>query len=233
MKRFNKKRQVSITANLAGRKLGDVMKEVKVALTKLTLPPGYLIDFGGEYEDMQKTFHDLGIMFIFAIILVYMIMSSQFESLIHPLTIMTCLPFAVSGVFLALFITGQSSNIASFIGIIMLVGIVVTNAIVLVDFINQQRKTGLEIKEAVIAAAKIRLRPILMTAICTIFALLPMALALREGEEEMQGLAIGVMGGLTTSTILTLIIVPIVYIIFDNWGGKIKAEIKRSVSPRG
>ncbi|MEW6608238.1 MAG: efflux RND transporter permease subunit [bacterium] len=225
IKRFNKKRQVSITTNLAGRKLGDVMKEVKVALTKVTLPPGYLIDFGGEYEDMQKTFHDLGIMFIFAIILVYMIMASQFESLIHPLTIMTCLPFAVTGVFLALFITGQSLNIASFIGIIMLVGIVVTNAIVLVDFINQQRKTGLEIKEAVIAAAKIRLRPILMTAICTIFALLPMALALREGEEEMQGLAIGVMGGLTTSTILTLIIVPIVYIIFDNWRQKMKANL--------
>lgn len=229
IKRFNKKRQISITANLAGRKLGDVMQEVKSALTKVDLPPGYLIDFGGEYEDMTKTFQDLGLMLIFAIILVYMIMASQFESLIHPLTIMTCLPFAVTGVFLALFITGQSLNISSFIGIIMLVGIVVTNAIILVDFINQQRKSGLEIKEAVVSAAKIRLRPILMTAICTLFALLPLAMALREGEEQMQGLAIGVMGGLTTSTILTLIIVPVVYIIFDNWGGKIKSGLHRVV----
>jgi len=130
---------------------------------------------------------------------------------------MTSLPFAAVGVFLALFITGQSLNISSFIGIIMLVGIVVTNAIVLVDFINQQRKSGQQIKEAVVSAAKIRLRPILMTAICTLFALLPMALALRKGEESMQGLAIGVMGGLTTSTILTLIIVPIVYLSLITW----------------
>lgn len=222
IKRFNKNRQISITANLASRKLGDVMQEVKVALTKVDLPPGYLIDFGGEYEEMNKTFQDLGLMLIFAIILVYMIMAGQFESLIHPLTIMVSLPFAVSGVFLALFITGQSLNISSFIGIIMLVGIVVTNAIILVDFINYQRKSGLGLKEAVVCAAKIRMRPILMTAICTLFALLPMALALREGEEIMQGLAIAVMGGLTTSTLLTLIIVPIVYIIFDNLGRKIR-----------
>lgn len=226
IKRFNKKREVSITANLSGRKLGDVMQEVKAVLTKVEMPSGYLIDFGGEYEDMTKTFQDLGLMLIFAIILVYMIMASQFESLIHPLTIMTCLPFAVAGVFLSLFITGQSLNISSFIGIIMLVGIVVTNAIILVDFINHQRKKGLEIKEAVISAAKIRLRPILMTAICTLFALLPMAMALREGEETMQGLAIGVMGGLTTSTILTLIIVPIVYIIFDNLGQRMKTRLR-------
>ncbi|MFH1562653.1 MAG: efflux RND transporter permease subunit [Nitrospirota bacterium] len=216
IKRFNKKRLVIINANLAGRKLGDVMKEVKNTLPKIPLPQGYLIDFGGEYEDMRGTFRDLGLMLIFAVVLVYMIMAAQFESLIHPLTIMTSLPFAAIGVFLALFITQQSLNISSFIGIIMLVGIVVTNAIILVDFINQQRKKGLEIKEAVISAARIRLRPILMTAICTFFALLPMALALREGEEEMQGLAIGVMGGLTSSTILTLIIVPIVYIVFDR-----------------
>ncbi len=216
IKRFNKKRLVIITANLAGRKLGDVMKEVKNGLSRVTLPPGYLIDFGGEYEDMRSTFRDLAIMLIFAILLVYMIMASQFESLIHPLTIMTCLPFAITGVLLALCITHQSLNISSFIGLIMLVGIVVTNAIVLVDFINQQKKKGLEVKEAVLSAAKIRLRPILMTAICTFFALMPMALGLREGEEEMQGLAIGVMGGLTTSTILTLIIVPIVYVIFDK-----------------
>ena len=222
IKRLNKKRLVTITANLSGRKLGDVMKEVKIALAKMPLPLGYLIDFGGEYEDMLATFRDLGLMLIFAIILVYMIMAAQFESLLHPLTIMTSLPFAAIGVFLALFITGQSLNISSFIGLIMLVGIVVTNAIVLVDFINQQKKKGFQIKEAVISAAKIRLRPILMTAICTFFALLPMALGLREGEEQMKGLAIGVMGGLTTSTILTLIIVPIVYIIFDNWGKRNK-----------
>ena len=222
IKRLNKKRLISITANLSGRKLGDVMKEIKTVLPKIPLPQGYLIDFGGEYEDMRGTFRDLGWMLIFAIILVYMIMAAQFESLIHPLTIMTSLPFAAIGVFLALFITGQSLNISSFIGLIMLVGIVVTNAIVLVDFINQQKKKGLETKEAVLSAAKIRLRPILMTAICTFFALLPMALGLREGEEQMKGLAIGVMGGLTTSTILTLIIVPIVYLIFDNWGKRNK-----------
>ncbi|MBU1753718.1 efflux RND transporter permease subunit [bacterium] len=194
------------------------MKEVKIALIKIPMPIGYLIDFGGEYEDMRATFRDLILMLIFAIVLVYMIMAAQFESLIHPLIIMTSLPFAATGVFLALLITGQSLNISSFIGMIMLVGIVVTNAIILVDFINQQKKSGLETKEAVVSAAKIRLRPILMTAICTFFALLPMALGLREGEEQMKGLAIGVMGGLTTSTRITLIIVPIVYIIFDDWG---------------
>lgn len=229
IKRLDKKRLITISSNLSGRKLGEVMNEVKRVLPQVSLPQGYLINFGGEYEDMLDTFRDLGIMFIFAIILVYMIMASQFESLIHPLTIMTCLPFATTGVFLALFITRQSLNIASFIGIIMLVGIVVTNAIVLIDFINHQRKSGLEIKEAVISAAKIRLRPILMTAICTFFALLPMALALREGEEEMQGLAIGVMGGLTTSTIFTLIIIPVVYIIFERWWQRGKTHLRKGL----
>ena len=153
---------------------------------------------------------------IFAIVLIYMIMAAQFESLKHPLSIMFSLPFAISGAFIALFITRQTLNIASFIGIILLMGIVVTNAIVLVDFINQQRRAGMPIKEAIVSAGKIRLRPILMTAISTMIALLPAALGLYEGSEQMQGMSIAAIGGLFTSTILTLVIVSIMYIILEG-----------------
>lgn len=215
--RDSQKRLVTISANLSERKLGDVIKDVKnVLANKISVPLGYFIEFGGQYEDMQETFSDLMTVLLMSIILIYMIMAAQFESLLHPFTILFSLPFAVTGAFLALFITGSSFDVTSFIGVILLMGIVVTNAIILVDYINQQRSKGLEITEAIITAGKIRLRPILMTAFATIFAMLPAAIGTGEGSEQMKGMAIAVIGGLFTSTILTLLIVPIVYLILNN-----------------
>ena len=216
IERFESKRLAKVTADIKDRPLNEIIKDINDKLPKINVPMGYFIKFGGEFKDMQETFRDLFLVLIFAIVLIYMIMAAQFESLKHPLSIMFSLPFAISGAFIALFITRQTLNIASFIGIILLMGIVVTNAIVLVDFINQQRRAGMPIKEAIVSAGKIRLRPILMTAISTMIALLPAALGLYEGSEQMQGMSIAAIGGLFTSTILTLVIVPIMYIILEG-----------------
>ena len=216
--RLESKRLAKITADIKDRPLNLIVEDINAELAKVTLPLGYFIKFGGEFKDMQDTFKDLVLVLIIAIFLIYMIMAAQFESLKHPLSIMFSLPFAISGAFIALFVTRQTLNITSFIGIILLMGIVVTNAIVLVDFINQQRRAGMPIKEAIISAGQIRLRPILMTAIATILAMVPGSLGLYEGSEEMQGMSIAVIGGLFTSTVLTLIIVPIMYLILEGSG---------------
>jgi HAE1 family hydrophobic/amphiphilic exporter-1 len=195
-----------------------VTKEIQGTLAELNLPEGYSIEYGGQNQEMWDAFGNLAFAFVLALVLVYMVMASQFESLVHPLTIMFSVPFALVGVTMSLAITGRTINVASVIGIIMLAGIVVNNAIVLVDYINQLRENGEERTTAIINAGGTRLRPILMTTLTTVLALFPMALGIGAGAELLAPLSTVVIGGLVASTLLTLFIVPVTYSIFDDLG---------------
>jgi len=206
-------RSVLVTANIVDRDLGSVVKDIKTLLVDLEgrLPEGYFIEFGGQYEDMIETFITLGKALALAILLVYMVMASQFESFVHPFVIMFTIPLALIGIVLAFLITGQTISLPTFIGFILLTGIVVNNGIVMVDYMNQLRRRGLDVKEAIVQAAATRLRPVLITALTTIFGMLPMALSGQEGAEMRTPMALTVIGGLMFATALTLFIVPSIY----------------------
>ena len=220
--RENQQRYVTVSADLFERDLGDTMDEIRNKLNEnLVLPAGYELEYGGEYQEMQNAFSDLGFAFILAIVLVYMVMASQFESLIDPFIIMFTVPMAIIGVLFGLYITGYTLSVVSIIGLVMLAGIVVNNAIVLVDYINTVRLRGKEMKEAIIEAAPVRLRPVLMTALTTILALLPIALGFGEGAEIQAPMAVVVISGLIAATFLTLYVVPVLYAIFEKYAKKI------------
>lgn len=193
--------------------MGEVKKDIEEQLAKLDIPAGITVDFGGEVEEQRKTFRDLFLLLIVGIILVYMIMVSQFESLKTPFIIFFSIPFAFIGVAWALFITGTTLNLMSFMALIMLMGVVVNNAIVLVDYTNILRARGLSLTEAVKQAGKHRLRPVLMTTFTTIFGMLPLAVSRGWGAEMWQPFGITAIGGLLVSTLVTLVLVPIVYTI--------------------
>jgi len=214
--REDQSRVVLITANVINRDVGSVMKDIKKELSDYSLPTGYFIEYGGSYKQMKDSFKTLTGALILAILLVYMVMASQFESLIYPFIVMFELPLAFIGVGLALFITGQTLSLPSFIGIIMLAGIVVNNAIVLIDYVNQLRKKGMDTLNALIQGASTRLRPILITSLTTIFGMLPLALTSQEGSEIMKPMAIAVIGGLLVSMLLTLIIIPVIYAFLER-----------------
>jgi len=217
-----------VTANTDGRPVGDIVDDIKKKLNSSEsskLPNGYFIEYGGSYKQMQDTFGTLTIALILAIILVYMVMACQFESLIHPLIVMAELPLAFIGVGLALLITGQNLSLPSFMGIIILSGIVVNNAIVLIDYVNQLRAQGMEKYQALLESGTARLRPILITSLTTIFGMLPMAIATKEGSEMMKPMAIAVIGGLVVSTILTLIVIPVIYSLVERQNTERKNKI--------
>ena len=218
--RENQVRVVTVTADISGRDLGSVMREVQSRVAEIPLPEGYFIEYGGEYEEMAAAFSGLGLAGLLGIVLVYAVMAAQFESLLHPFTIMFSVPFAVTGAVFGLFVTGRTINVTSAIGGVMLIGIVVNNAIVLVDYINTLRGRGMELEEAVIAAGRTRLRPILMTTLTTVLAMIPLALGLGEGAELSSPLATVVMFGLSVSTLLTLFVVPTIYTIVDSFSFK-------------
>jgi HAE1 family hydrophobic/amphiphilic exporter-1 len=180
------------------------------------LPEGITALVSGQSEEMQDSFESMQFALLLAVFLVYLVMASQFESLIHPFVILFTIPLALVGAVLALFITGTTLNIVAFIGIIMLAGIVVNNAIVLVDLINQLRAQGYERHAAIVEAGQARLRPILMTSLTTALGLLPMALGFGEGSEVRTPMAITVIGGLVVSTMLTLVVIPVVYSLLDR-----------------
>lgn len=229
IQREDQARSVSVTADLEGVVLGEVMPQVQSLLAqKLVLPAGYELSYGGEQEMMNDVFKDLTFALLLAIALIYMVMASQFESLLHPFVIMFCLPITAIGVILALFLTGQSFNVLAFVGVIVLAGIVVNNGIVLIDFTNQLRRSrGMKRDEALLAAGPIRMRPVLMTALTTIIGMLPLALGLGgEGAEMQQPMAITIIGGLLSATFLTLVFIPVIYSLFDEWGEKITKRIK-------
>lgn len=219
--RKNQQRVVNVSANISDRFLGKVIQDAQQQLDKLALPEDYRYEFVGENREMQESFTELALALVLSILLVYMIIAAQFESLLMPLAVMFSVPFSLIGVILALLLTDKSLNVLSFIGIIMLVGIVVNNSIVLIDYINKLRQRGMERKEAIILGGKTRLRPILMTMFTTVLALVPMALGVGEGSELRAPMAITIIGGLTSSTFLSLIIVPIFYTFLDDLSQKI------------
>ncbi|MGB9798165.1 MAG: efflux RND transporter permease subunit, partial [bacterium] len=187
-------------------------------------PPGYITAIRGAEESRREAFSGLFIALVGAVFLIYVILASQFESLVHPLVIMTAIPMALIGALLALLLGGETISVLSLLGILMLAGIVISNSVLLVQFINLQRERGLETKEAIMVAGPIRLRPILMTALGTIFAMIPMALAIREGSEMFKPLAIAVLGGLISSTFLTLLFVPALYSVLDEFSKRRRAK---------
>jgi len=217
--RQDRSRVVTVLANLDGMAMGQgqtVMKE----LTAKVMPPGVTMEFGGQGKIMIESFGYMFEALALAVAIIYMVLAAQFESFLHPLTIMVSLPLSVIGALGALLLAGESFSIMSFIGLIMLMGLVTKNAILLVDNANQRRREGVPIREAVIEAGAVRLRPILMTTGAMIFGMLPIALALGEGAEMRAPMGICVIGGLVTSTLLTLLVVPAVYSAFE--GAKVR-----------
>ena len=211
-------RVATIEGNFQGRPLTDVTGDIQKRLNGLELPPGYRFDFGGEQADFVETVGYMLESLTLAVVFLYIILASQFGSLIKPLAIMLSLPLSLVGVMLALALTRGSLNMMSMIGIIMLMGLVTKNAILLVDFANKARDRGLERHAALVDAGQLRLRPIVMTTLAMIFGMLPTALALGEGGEFRAPMARAVIGGLITSTLLTLIVVPVVYTYLDDFG---------------
>lgn len=214
--RSNQERYVTVSSQLFGRDIGSVMEDANDKLQSLSLPSEYSIEFGGEVKEMQEAFISLGQALLLAIVLVYMIMAAQFESLLHPFVIMFSVPLAYSGSALGLVLAEVSLSVPSLLGVIMLAGIVVNNSIVLVDYINQLRQRGMERQDAILEAGPTRLRPILMTTLTTILGLVPLALGIGEGAEMQTPMAVVVIGGLITSTVLTLVIIPVIYTLFDD-----------------
>ncbi len=216
IERKNRQRVIKVEGDLHQRSLGDVAADVKKILKKLGTPPGISVSFGGEVEEQKKAFIDLLTLLIMGIILVYMVMASLFENLRDPFIVMFSVPFAFTGVFYILYFTNTSIGIMVFMGIIMLMGIVVNNAIVLIDYIHLLQKRGRPLFEAVIEAGKNRLRPVLMTTFTTFFGMLPMAVSDSVGAEAWNPLGITMLGGLSVSTVITLILIPTIYYLFEN-----------------
>jgi HAE1 family hydrophobic/amphiphilic exporter-1 len=195
-------------------------------LAGLQLPYGLTMRITGQSEEMEASFRSLWFALALAVFLVYLVMASQFESLLHPFVILFSIPLAAIGVALALWLTDTSLSVIVFIGMIMLAGIVVNNAIVLIDLVNQLREQGMERISAIRKAARLRLRPIMMTTLTTLLGLVPMALGLGEGAEMRTPMAVTVIGGLLTSTLLTLVVVPVMYTLLDR-----RPDVAPSTSP--
>ncbi|MBK9345866.1 MAG: efflux RND transporter permease subunit [Burkholderiales bacterium] len=219
-------REVSISGNVAGRSAGEVSADIKTAMESIAMPPGYSYQFGGSTKDMAESFAYAISALAMAVIFIYMILASQFKSFLQPLALMTALPLTLIGVVLALMMFGSTLSMFSVIGVVMLMGLVTKNAILLVDFAIRAREDGtdadgrpipgMERNEALLMAAKVRLRPILMTTLAMIFGMLPLALALTEGSEQRAHMGQAVIGGVITSSLLTLVVVPVVYCYMDD-----------------
>jgi HAE1 family hydrophobic/amphiphilic exporter-1 len=217
IQRENRQRLVKVTASLApGVALSDVVNEVQQVIDEYELPDGIDLELGGTLEDQQETFGDMILLLALIVVLVYIVMATQFESMTMPFMIMISIPFAFTGVFLALWLSGTSLSLIALIGAIMLVGIVVKNGIVMVDYTNLLVERGSSVAKAAVAAGKSRLRPVLMTSLTTVFGMVPMAMGLGEGSEIWQPMGVAVIGGLTFSTILTLLVLPALYVIFRD-----------------
>ena len=216
LRRVGQRPAVVISGNLDGVDLAGATEAIETRIAGIGLAPGVSTRFGGQHEEMERSFSSLALAIGLAIFLVYFVMASQFESLLHPFLILFTIPLAAIGVVWALLLSGSTLSVIVLIGVVMLAGIVVKNAIVLVDCINRLRQDGMEKAEAIIAAGQIRLRPILMTTLTTILGLTPMALGLGEGAEIRGPMAITVIGGLLVSTLLTLVVIPTAYAVFDR-----------------
>jgi HAE1 family hydrophobic/amphiphilic exporter-1 len=216
IRRADQERMALVQANLAYGDLGSAVIEAEALLAGIQLPYGLSLKITGQSEEMEASFRSLLFALVLAVFLVYLVMASQFESLVHPFVILFSIPLAAAGVALALWLTDTRLSVIVFIGLIMLAGIVVNNAIVLVDLINKLRERGMERFNAIREAARLRLRPIMMTTLTTVLGLLPMALGLGEGSEMRTPMAVTVIGGLLTSTLLTLVVIPVMYSLLDR-----------------
>jgi HAE1 family hydrophobic/amphiphilic exporter-1 len=223
IRRVAQERVALVTANIAYGDLGAAAAEARALIAATPMPGGVTAMVSGQDEEMQASFRSMQFALVLAIFLVYLVMASQFESLIHPFVILFTIPLSLVGAVLALFVTGTTVNVVAFIGVIMLAGIVVNNAIVLVDKINQLRAEGYEKTQAILEAGQARLRPILMTTLTTVLGLLPMAIGLGEGAEVRTPMAITVIGGLSVSTLLTLVVIPVVYSLLDRKAYTVRA----------
>jgi HAE1 family hydrophobic/amphiphilic exporter-1 len=219
--RRDRQRSVYVTADLNGRVAGDVAKDLQAGLDKLSVPSGYKVTQGGDAQSQNETFGQILTALGLSVLLMYMLMVALFESLVFPLMIMFSLPLAVVGAFGLLALTGNTLNMLSMIGMILLTGLVGKNAILLVDYTNTLRKRGLARNDALLEAGPTRLRPILMTTSALVLAMLPIALKLGEGSEWRAPMAVTVIGGLLTSTLLTLVLIPAVYTIIDDFTGSL------------
>jgi hydrophobe/amphiphile efflux-1 (HAE1) family protein len=227
VKRQELQRRVALYANVQGRPSGDVNDDVAKIMKATQLPPGYRFDVGGQAKDMQESFQAAMAALGLAIIFIYLILASQFASFTQPVAIMASLPFSLIGVFLALLFTGTTLNIFSMIGFIMLMGLVTKNAILLLDFANRARRSGTPLRQALLDAGQVRLRPILMTTAAMIGGMLPLALGIGEGGETQAPMGRAIIGGVVTSTLLTLVVVPVIYTYLDGWSMRIKARRER------
>ena len=224
IERMYLQRRVTLSANVEGRPQGDVSREVQAMTKRLELPAGYRFHVGGASKDMMESFRYAMMALAMAVIFIYLILASQFGSFLQPIAIMASLPLSLIGVFLALRFTGSTLNIFSMIGFIMLMGLVTKNAILLVDFANQGKREGKTQHDAILAAGQVRLRPILMTTMAMIFGMLPLAIGAGEGGEQQAPMGRAIIGGVITSTLLTLIVVPVIYSYLDNWATRSKAR---------
>ncbi|MBC8143739.1 MAG: efflux RND transporter permease subunit [Armatimonadetes bacterium] len=220
--RLNRQRYIAVTGTPEGRSESEIQDEITQRMGSVKLPDGYRWDFGSAQKRRAEEFAGMGTAVFLAIALIYMVLASQFESFIHPFTILLSVPLAITGVIIALFLSGRAFGLTAFIGVLLLVGIVVKNGILLIDYTNQLRERGRTRDEAVLEASPTRLRPILMTSLAAGFGMVPLALGLGEGSETQAPLATAVVGGLTTSTVLTLFVVPVVYTLFDDLARKLR-----------
>jgi len=224
-------REVSITGNVSGRSAGEVSADIKTAMDSVALPPGYSYKFSGSTKDMAEAFGYAISALVLAIVFIYMILASQFKSFLQPLALMTALPLTLIGVVLALMMFNSTLSMFSIIGVVMLMGLVTKNAILLVDFAIRAREDGLERHDALLLAAKVRLRPILMTTLAMIFGMIPLAFALTEGSEMRAPMGQAVIGGVITSSLLTLVVVPVVYCYMDDLAQWTKRLFSGSSAP--
>ena len=208
---LDRERVVKITGSVYNRPLGDIAAEVSKAVNEIALPANIVIKTSGAYEEQQESFMDMITLLLLVVMLTYIVMAAQFESFRDPFIIMFSLPFAFTGVFAALWLTGTSLSLIALIGAVMLVGIVVKNGIVLIDYINLNKERGMSIMKSVVSGGKSRLRPVLMTTLTTILGMVPMAIGIGEGSEIWQPMGIAIIGGLSVSTLLTLVVIPTIY----------------------
>ncbi len=223
IRRVEQNRTVAVFADVASGGLDGALADVRETLAAMPPPRGLRVDIGGENEERDRSFRDLAFAFALALVLVYMILAAQFESFIHPFTILLSVPLATVGAAVALWVVGEGLNAMSLIGLVILVGIVVNDAIVKVDFINQMRAAGNPLRQAILEAGRVRLRPIVMTTVTTVLGLTPMALGIGRGADLRAPLAVAVIGGLLSATALTLVVVPVAYDLLDEVRQKLRA----------
>lgn len=227
IRRQDQNRVATVQASIFGASVGEVSAQVKQKIDAIQPPDGYQVTMGGQQASQNDSFKSLYLVLILSVALVYMVMASQFESLYGPFIIMFSLPPTFIGGILGLLVTHRTINMNSIIGMIMLVGIVVNNAIVLIDYTNQLRAKGMPLFDALIEAGKVRLRPILMTTATTVLAMVPLVIGFGEGAETQASMATVVAFGLTLSTLVTLVLIPVVYTLLDSWKDGITKRFKR------